>query len=172
MTEKCFPKCSYFCLNFFFFDTGNQVFSPTNFIGDYCHLMQLFNWALIDLEQLQVLWRHFGVHWPQPDIHVASTCYRVGLRGLIKICSSNLLLRVWVFFVNLCSENHVHFQTNLCNTLYGWWLLKEGTSQNVPIAGFEMISNPKILERSVMFPTTKSPSVILYGSPLPCPASA
>ena len=41
-------------------------------------------------------------------------------------------------------------------TLYGWWLLEEGTSRNVPIAGFEMIlrdlyssrniiSNPKIL---------------------------
>ena len=24
-------------------------------------------------------------------------------------------------------------------TLYGWWLLEEGTSRNVPIAGFEMI---------------------------------
>ena len=26
-----------------------------------------------------------------------------------------------------------------CPTLYGWWLLEEGTSQNVPIAEFEMI---------------------------------
>ena len=26
-----------------------------------------------------------------------------------------------------------------CSTLYGWWLLEEGTSRNVPIAGFEMI---------------------------------
>ena len=82
-------------------------------------------------------------------------------------------------------------------TLYGWWLLEEGTSRNVPIAGFEMIlredyksrdeveglyilpeisfQTPRYWEHSVMFPTTKSPSVILYGyplPPLPCPASA
>ena len=40
---------------------------------------------------------------------------------------------------------------------------------NLPEISFQ---TPRYLEHSVKFPTTKSPSVILYGSPLPCPASA
>ena len=41
-------------------------------------------------------------------------------------------------------------------TLYGWWLLEEGTSRNVPIAGFEMIL------REDISPETKSRD--LYSS--------
>ena len=35
-----------------------------------------------------------------------------------------------------------------------------------------LFQTPRYWEHSVMFPTTKSPSVILYGYPLPCSASA
>ena len=69
--------------------------------------------------------------------------------------------------------------------------MEEGTSRNVPIAGFEMILREDYKSRDevegtynlpkyhfkpqdtgnipVMLPTTKSPSVILYGSPITLP---
>ena len=66
-------------------------------------------------------------------------------------------LSLWL--VNICMGRASFFDNlviKLVWILYGWWLLKEGTSQNVPIAEFEMIlrtynlpaisfTNPKIL---------------------------
>ena len=78
--------------------------------------------------------------------------------------------------------------------LYRWWLLKEGTSRNVPIAGFEMIlredyKSQDEVEGLIIFPKyhfkpqdtrnilwcsrQQSRHLLYYmASPLPCPASA
>ena len=46
-----------------------------------------------------------------------------------------------VLALQYCPLFNTHFAIDFseCAILYGWWLLEEGTSRNVPIAGFEMI---------------------------------
>ena len=51
--------------------------------------------------------------------------------------------------------------------LYGWWLLEEGTSRNVPIAGFE---NPKILGTFREVPDNKVAICYIVWLPIALPS--
>ena len=88
--------------------------------------------------------------------------YVFSMRCILKLCMSilrNVSYRhLCYYFSHLTKESihllflsgrmeghviHSHIKKKLAihvlKTLYGWWLLEEGTSRNVPIAGFEMI---------------------------------
>ena len=96
-----------------------------------------------DVLLLTTAYSAYAVHFflgqfPKYGIYVIVVVAFILFTELLYFCGYVTSVVITQFLTGcLCALNDMSKLDHLI--LYGWWLLEEGTSRNVPIAGFEMI---------------------------------